>query len=132
MGIGLVIKQRGDWKKTRRLLRRASDLNDAAKMDILRRYGERGVEALSDTTPIDTGLTANSWSYEIIREGNDRYSLIWKNSNVVDGVNIAVILQCGHGTRRGGYFPGIDYINPALRPIFDEMAKELWEEMSVE
>lgn len=96
---------------------------------VLEKYGRKGVAALSAATPVDTGETASSWDYEIVEE-NGHISVHWTNSNIVDGVNIALILQYGHGTGTGGYVQGIDYINPALRPIFDEMAEAAWKEVS--
>ena len=92
---------------------------------ILHAYGRLGVEELQKATPKDTGKTANSWDYEIDKK-DGKTSLIWTNSNINDGVLIAIILQYGHGTRNGGYVQGIDYINPALRTTFDRMSKELW------
>lgn len=96
---------------------------------MLQKYGREGVRALSSATPIDSGKTANSWDYEIKQyQGGARIS--WTNSNVVDGVPIAIILQYGHGTRNGGYVQGRDYINPAIQPIFDKLAKDVWEEVT--
>ena len=121
----LKIKVRGNTNKIESFLRR----NHKLSLGRLNYYGQLGVDALSITTPRRTGLTASSWSYEI-REKEDTVSIIWKNSNVVDGYPIAMILQYGHGTRNGGYVQGIDYINPALQPIFDDMAKEAWLEVT--
>lgn len=95
---------------------------------ILERYGQEGVSALSSATPTDTGTTANSWSYEVSSNG-DTHTIYWSNSNTNKGVNIAVILQYGHGTGTGGYVAGRDYINPAMRPIFDRIAEEAWKEV---
>lgn len=122
----ITIKQKGDFKKTERFLTRAERIN---LRDILNRYGELGVEALRIATPTDTGKTANSWSYEVVLNDGSS-SIFWSNSNVNKGVNIAVILQHGHGTRNGGYVKGIDYINPALQPIFDEIAETAWKEVT--
>ena len=87
-----------------------------------------GVEALRNATPKDSGETASAWDYEI-SESNDRLAVYWINRNIHNGVNIAVILQYGHGTRTGGWVEGIDYINPAIRPIFEKMAAEAWKEL---
>lgn len=95
----------------------------------LERYGREGVSALAAATPKDEGVTANSWTYEIVRDGNS-YSIIWSNTNVVDGRPIAILIQMGHGTGTGGYVEGRDYINPALRPIFDRIAAEVWKEVT--
>lgn len=121
----ITCKSKGDFSKTSRWLKRAESLS---KLSILDKYGKRGVEALASNTPVDTGLTASSWYYTINRDANG-VTLTWANSHVVDGVPIAVILQYGHGTGTGGWVEGIDYINPALRPIFDEILNDLRKEM---
>lgn len=108
--------------KTEKALRRMSNLR---VLGILDRYAREGVAALASVTPIESGLTANSWSYEISRSGRG-YTITWNNSNIEDGVNIAVILQYGHGTGTGGYVRGQDYINPAIKPVFDKIADEVW------
>lgn len=99
-------------------------------MPILRKYGRIGVEALSSATPKNTGKTADSWHYEIVENGKHSVSIVWSNSNLNKGVNIALILQYGHGTRQGGYVQGIDYINPAVRPVFDDISQKAWEEVT--
>ena len=100
-----------------------------AKNISLDSYGVKGVEALRNATPKDTGLTANSWSYKI-EKSNNNITISFENSNINDGVPIAIILQYGHGTRNGGWVEGYDYINPAIRPIFDELAKAAWKEVT--
>jgi len=121
----IVIKQKGDFKKTEAFLNRAQKLKLSSILD---HYGRAGVNALAAATPKDTGKTASSWTYEVkVQSGTS--SITWSNTNVNKGVNIAVILQYGHGTRNGGYVKGIDYINPALRPIFDEIANTAWKEV---
>lgn len=95
----------------------------------LKKFGEAGVSSLKANTPIDSSLTANSWDYTIESE-KSKHTITWTNSNVNKGVPIAIILQYGHGTRFGGYVMGTDYINPAMKNIFDEMAEEAWEEVS--
>lgn len=94
-------------------------------MAILNRYGRAGVSALEAATPIDSMQTARSWRYEI-EQGPRSFSLVFYNDHVVDGVPVAVLIQYGHGTGTGGYVPARDYINPALRPIFDRLADEVW------
>lgn len=122
----ISIRQKGNFKKTEKLLKKSFGRNYRS---VLEKYAKQGVEALSDATPKESGETASSWSYEIIQ--NESYlSIVWNNSNVNKGVNIAVILQYGHGTRGGGYVQGKDYINPALRPIFDKMAEAAWKEVT--
>lgn len=95
---------------------------------ILERYAREGVKALSSATPVDSGETAGSWDFEI-KVGSKGTKIIWTNSNIVDGVPVAVLIQYGHATGNGGFVQGRDYINPALRPILDKIAKELWEEV---
>lgn len=100
-------------------------------MSILNRYGQKGVDALREATPKDTGKTSESWSYKIV-EDNGNYRITWSNSNTVGDkykVNVAILLQYGHATRDGGYVQGIDYINPAIQKIFKSMADEAWKEV---
>ena len=125
--MGVIIRHKGDLRKTRDFLTRTQRLDYRA---ILERYGQRGVEALASATPVDTGLTASSWNYQVEVNGDGRASVSFTNSNVVDGVPIALIIQYGHGTRGGGYVQGRDYINPAIRSVFDEMANTLWREVA--
>lgn len=120
------IRQRGDFKKTEKLLKKSFGRD---YIGVLEKYGQQGVAALSAATPIDSGTTSISWSYKIIQNENN-ISIIWENSNINKGVNIAIILQYGHGTRNGGYVSGRDYINPALKPIFDKMADAAWKEVT--
>lgn len=115
----------GDYKKTRRFLMKNKSLSLKAVLD---KYGRRGVEALSKATPKDTGRTSSSWNYEITKD-SEGIKIYWTNSNVNNGVPIALILQLGHGTGTGGYVQGRDYINPAIRPIFDEIAEAAWKEV---
>lgn len=96
---------------------------------VLEKYGKKGVEELSRYTPADSGLTADSWDYEVVEGDHGNLSVYWTNSNVNNHVNIALILQTGHATGTGGYVVGVDYINPALKPIFDAMAKDAWKEV---
>lgn len=124
MSIKITVK--GDWKKTDKFLERVKNL---FKLGVFDKYGRAGVNALQAATPVDSGLTANSWSYKIKRS-HGKVSIVWSNSNVNKGVPIAVILQYGHGTGTGGYVAGRDYINPAMRSIFDNMADELWREVT--
>lgn len=124
----VMFRQKGDFKRTSDFLKRANRLNLDA---ILNQYGQEGVEALRAATPKDTGTTANSWSYDV-HKGTGSITITWSNSNIVDGVPIAVILQYGHGTRNGGYVQGTDYINPAMKPIFDKIAQRAWEEVKRE
>ena len=125
MGRIVSFTQKGNFKKTDRFLGKLVGFYYSHK---LRHYGELGVQALQAATPKDTGKTAESWSYEIVEE-EDRTAMYWRNSNVVDGVPIAIILQYGHGTRNGGFVEGIDYINPTIKPIFEKMANEAWKEV---
>lgn len=113
----------GEWKKTREWLKKLSE-DDYLK--ILNSCGERGVRALASATPVDTGRTAASWSYEI--ERSDGHTTIsWHNDNLTSqGDPVAILLQYGHGTGTGGYVQGRDYINPAIQPVFDDISEEVW------
>lgn len=122
----IKITTKGDFKNTEAYLNKLKDTNRITS--ILNKYGERGVELLRIATPVDSGQTASSWGYEIDSNG-DEHSIQFTNSNVNRGVNIAIILQYGHGTRNGGYVQGRDYINPAIRQAFDEMRDELIREV---
>lgn len=120
-------RSRGDFKQTERFLKKSLGRNYRA---ILEKYGQKGVLALTAATPIDTGLTAASWDYDVI-QNEDGFSITWFNTNVKKGYcNIAVILQYGHGTRNGGWVEGRDYINPALQSVFDELANAAWKEVT--
>ena len=121
-----VIQQKGNFDNTEKFLKNVGKAN---YLSILDKYGRQGVAALSSATPMDSGLTASSWSYEIHTSGKN-YTINWTNSNIVDGVPIAILIQYGHGTSNGGYVQGRDYINPALRHIFDQMADEVWKEVT--
>ena len=127
----IVFRQKGDWKKSRKFLKRCSNLNLDELLDRYGQEGVEGVEALAKATPKDTGKTAASWGYTVTK-GKERIAITWRNSNIVDGVPIAVILQYGHGTRNGGYVEGVDYINPAMRPIFERIAARAWGEVRTE
>lgn len=122
----ITFRQKGDFSKLTSFLERAKE---AIKLGDLDKYGREGVDALSSATPVRTGLTANSWYYEIEHQ-NGSVSIIFNNSNVNKGVPIAIILQYGHGTSNGGWVQGRDYINPAIQPVFDRIANEAWEEVT--
>lgn len=99
-------------------------------LHILEKYGDEGLAALREATPKDTGLTANAWYYQIVEGSDGTTSLRFLNANVVDGwCNVAVILQYGHATGTGGWVEGFDYINPALKPIFERMVDNIWKEV---
>lgn len=116
---------KGDFNRTFKFLKKMDSFKVA---QILEKYAGMGVEALAQATPVDSGATASSWGYEIVTSGEDA-TIYWTNTNQNDGVYIAVILQFGHGTGTGGYVAGRDYINPAMRPIFDKIANEAWMEV---
>ena len=121
----VIVKQKGDFSKTEKFL---NTISKKLYYRNLQKYAEQGVAALASATPIDSGTTANSWNYEI-RQTKNSVSIYWTNSNVNKDVPIAVIIQYGHGTRNGGYVQGRDYINPAMRPIFDKIAENVWKEV---
>lgn len=124
--MGMVkFKHRGSFNNVEKFLNRMTDRN---YLNVLSSYGDAGVKALSAATPVDSGLTAQSWTYEIERT-KDKTTISWLNTNVNNNVVIAVILQYGHGTGTGGYVQGRDYINPAMRPVFDKIAEQAWREV---
>lgn len=122
----ISFRQKGDFSKLTRFLEKAKE---TVKIGDLNHYGRKGVAALASATPVDSGLTANSWYYEIKQEKGS-VSISFHNSNIQNGVPIAVILQYGHGTRNGGWVQGRDYINPAIQPVFDEIANNAWKEVT--
>ena len=119
------IKHTGDFSKTESFLHGLKEKWYYRKLD---KYGRKGVEALAAATPKDTGLTASSWEYRIV-QAPGKTTIYWTNTHVEKGVNIAIILQYGHGTRNGGYVEGVDYINPSIKPIFDRMLEDVWKEV---
>lgn len=124
----IKFKSKGDWKKTTDFLTRSKDLKNIR--EILEHYGREGVAALSTATPVDTGKTASSWQYEII-QNEQSSSIVFTNSNVTKtNIPIAILLQYGHGTGNGGYVQGRDFINPAVKPIFDKIADQAWREVT--
>lgn len=122
----ITFRQRGDFSKLTRYFER---VKEAAKIGILDKYGREGVAALSSATPVDSGVTASSWHYEIERQ-NGSVTINFLNANINKGVPIAIILQYGHGTGTGGWVQGRDYINPAIQPIFDKIAENAWREVT--
>ena len=122
----ISVTHEGSFKNLERFLKKNKKINIDKYLNM---YGRKGVEALSEATPVRTGTTANSWSYKI-EKGKKYTRIIWTNDNVVDDwYNVALMIQYGHGTGSGVYVEGIDYINPAMRKIFDKMAKEIWKEV---
>ena len=121
----ISFKHKGDFINTTRYFER---VKDTVRKINFKKYGEQGVAALAAATPVDTGLTANSWRYEV-KEEKGRVTLSFCNSNIQNGVPIAIILHYGHGTNNGGWVEGRDYINPAIQPIFDKIANDAWKEV---
>jgi len=125
MGV-ISFNHRGNFNNTEKFLR---GYNARKILNVLERYGQRGVQVLSAATPIDSGTTASSWNYTVGSSG-DSYTITWTNSNLTTaGTPIAILIQYGHGTRQGGYVQGQDFINPALRPVFDTIVEEAWKEV---
>jgi hypothetical protein len=122
----ITFSHKGDFSKMTSFLEKTKEAVGIGDLD---RYGREGVAALKSATPVDSGLTANSWYYEIKHE-NGSVSITFNNSNIVKGVPIAIILQYGHGTRNGGWVEGRDYINPAIKPVFDKIVNEAWREVT--
>ena len=122
----IIFSQKGDFSKLDRYFER---VKEAARIGVLDKYGRAGVAALSSATPIESGLAANSWYYEIERSrGSAR--IIFCNSDIEDGFPVAIMIQYGHGTGTGGWVEGRDYINPAIQPIFDKIANDAWREVT--
>lgn len=119
-------RQKGDFSKATRYFEK---LRQASRLKILEKYGQEGVDALASATPVDSGLTAASWYYEL-KVTNTAATIVYCNSHVNKGVNIAIILQYGHGTGTGGWVEGRDYINPAIQPVFDSLAERAWGEVT--
>lgn len=122
----ISIRQKGDFSKLSRYFER---VREAARLGVLDKYGREGVAALASATPVKTGKTANSWTYDIERQ-NGSVAIVFRNTNINKGVPIAIILQTGHGTGTGGWVQGRDYINPAIQPIFDKIADSAWKEVT--
>lgn len=121
----ITFRQKGDFSKTFDFFERAKEIVNIGVFD---KYGKMGVDALASNTPKDTGLAASSWHYKIERNQNGA-RLVWYNDDIEGGYNVAILIQYGHATRNGGYVAGRDFINPAIAPIFDQMADELWKEV---
>lgn len=122
----ISFRQKGDFSKLTRFLERA---REAVRLGVLDKYGREGVNALASATPVESGETASSWYYEIENKKGSA-AIRFCNSNIQNGVSIAVILQYGHGTGTGGWVQGRDYINPAIQPIFDKIANDAWREVT--
>ncbi len=122
----ITVKVKGNWNKTERLFDR---ILHKGWRGMLSKYGDKGVKALSEATPKDTGKTAASWGYEIIKTKSG-LSIVYTNSSNTSAAPVVILLQYGHGTRNGGYVRGIDIVNSTLRPVFEEMAEEAWKEIT--
>lgn len=118
----ISIESSGDFKNMEDFLQRMSKMD---MVNAMNQYGSAGVAALASATPVDSGLAAESWGYTI-ETTSDSYSITWINTDIESGFPVAIMLQYGHGTGTGGYVQGIDYINPAIRPIFDKIAESVW------
>lgn len=123
----ITFSHKGDFSRTTRLLQKLSKGHYIRA--ILEKYAQKGVEVLREATPVDTGHTAASWSYDVT-VSDDFCSITWNNSSQSDGIPIVMLIQYGHGTRTGGYVQGRDFINPAIKPVFDEITEAVWKEVS--
>ena len=121
----ITVHSKGDFSKAKKYL---FAVKEKVKVSDLERFGEEGVAALSRATPVDSGKTASSWYYEIERTKNTS-TISFFNSNIQNGVPIAILLEYGHGTRNGGYVQGREYINASIQPVFDKIAEEAWKEV---
>lgn len=122
----ITFESKGSFDKTESWLRKLMDANFFTALD---RYGEMGRKALASATPVETGLTASSWTFNV-SVGNGGFEIVWSNTRDAGGKPLAIMLQYGHGTGTGGYVAGRDYINPAIQPVFDQIANALWEEVT--
>lgn len=122
----ISFRQKGNFSKLTRFLEKEKNVVKSGDLD---RYGREGVAALASATPVDSGLTANSWYYQV-EHTNGSAKINFYNSNIQNGVPIAIILQYGHGTKNGGWVQGRDYINPAIQPLFDKIAENAWREVT--
>ena len=122
----ITISSKGSFSNTEKFLKRSIISNYNS---IFEKYGKEGVRLLSSATPVDTGKTSESWTYEV-KKSKSGISIEWSNSNVVNGVQIAVIIQYGHGTQNGAYIQGQDYINPVIKPLFDILTNDIWKDVS--
>lgn len=123
--MGLTVKHEGSFDHLEKFLK---GYDKDRLTNILEQYGEIGVIALAEATPVDSGKTALAWGYKV-EVHRTSFGITWTNSNVNDGASVAILLQYGHGTKGGGYVQGRDYINPAIQPIFDKISKAIWEEV---
>lgn len=123
----IKLSSSGSFKNTEGFLRNIKEQYYMRKLD---KAGQMGVEALAAATPKRSGKTASMWSYRIDNPGNGTYTITWCNDNINRNVNIAMIIQLGHGTKNGGYVAGIDYINPAMKPVFEKVEQEIWKEVT--
>jgi hypothetical protein len=121
----ITFTHKGDFNKTTKFLEKNLSPN---YLDILYKYGNIGIDLLSSATPTRTGETANSWYFDI-EDKNSNLKLIFYNSKMIEGVPLVILLQYGHGTRNGGYVEGIDFINPTLKPLFDQITNDIWKEV---
>lgn len=128
MSTGITVTTSGDFSKTFKYFGKLEAFRKEKLMTILRKYGEIGVESLAEMTPKDTGETATSWRYEI-QEKDNSVILSFVNDAQNDGIPIAILIQYGHGTGTGGYVPPNDFINPAMKPIFQKIAADAWKEV---
>jgi len=122
----ISFRSKGDFSKTLAYFRKMEHVLDDVTLE---QYGQRGIDALRAATPVETGLTAHSWGFHTEKSGTT-IKLVWTNSNVNQGCNIAILIQYGHGTGWGTYVEGLDYINPAMRPIFEEISELVWKEVT--
>lgn len=119
------ISSKGNWGQTRKVLNALKHDEIFSDLD---GYARKGLSALADATPEETGLTANSWDYEIVKNSFGP-GIVWFNTNEVAGQPLVILLQYGHGTGTGGFVQGRDFINPAIQPIFDQIADDVWKKV---
>ena len=121
----ITVTSKGSFDKTEKFLK---TMQRGDVFSLLEVFAQRGTDALASATPVDTGLTASSWSHRVIRR-RGRFTIVWSNSNVIDGTPVAILIQYGHGTGTGGYVEGRDFINSTIQPLFDQIAEEVWKQV---
>lgn len=121
----IKIIHRGSFNRTEKFMNFLTLRGYLNKLDT---FGQIGVSALASATPVDSGLTAKSWTYEIVRD-EENTSISWMNTNIQNGISVVVLLRYGHATGTGGYVEGQDFITPAIQPIFDQIADGVWKEV---
>lgn len=124
----ISVETTGNFNNTMNWLDKISEKKDI--YSIIDSHAKKGVAALKTATPVDTGLTASSWDYEIFNDNDETYRLVFTNSNVSDGIPVVILIRYGHVTKNGGYISGNDFLSPIVNDIFNDTAKSIWKEVT--